>query len=112
MAVLNASVEADVPARFADDEWTEYIMRSLYGSEAEGFSDVSAALSELDADSGTVSFRQRSDVVRVSVTLDYTPGESDPADDIERAQSRLESDLRKYRTFLLRRCAEEACRNN
>ena len=112
MAVLSGSIEANVPIKFADKEWSEFMWRSLYGSYAKGFSDVSASLSEIDADDGTVNFETEGDqLVRVSVKLDYTPRTGAGADEeVARAQQRLTSDLEKYRTFLLRRCDEERCR--
>jgi hypothetical protein len=112
MAVLSGSIEADVPIQFADREWTEFVFRSLYGSLAKGFADVSASLSETDADSGTVRFETEGDrLVKVSVELEYTPhAHGDPDEEVARAQARLNRDLEKYRTFLLRRCEEESCR--
>ena len=61
MAVLSGAVEADVPIQFADQEWTEFMFRSLYGSYAKGFEDVAASLSETDADSGDVTFETEGD---------------------------------------------------
>ena len=112
MAVLKGSVEANVPIKFADKEWTEYMLRSLYGSYTTGSADVAASLSELDADSGTVTFRSEGDQqVRVSVELEYTPrGRADASEDVIKAQKELDRDLEKYRTFLLRRCEQEHCR--
>jgi hypothetical protein len=111
MAVLKGSIEADVPIAFADREWTEFVYRSLYGSYAKGFADVSASLPDIDADSGTVTFEDEGESLsRVSVELEYTPGRDDPSADVTRAQARLERDLAKYRAFLLRRCEQEDCR--
>lgn len=111
MAVLKGSIEADVPIAFADREWTEFIWRSLYGSLAKGFADASASLSEIDADSGTVSFETEGErVVKVSVELEYTPhGHGHPNDEVAKAQARLDRDLEKFRTFLLKRCEQESC---
>ena len=112
MALLSASVEADVPIQFADREWSEFVWRSLYGSYAKGFDDVAASLSETDADSGTVTFETEGDqLVKVSVEVEYTPrAGADAAAEVARAQTRLEHDLEKYRLFLLRRCEQESCR--
>lgn len=114
MAVLTGSIEADVPISFADREWTEYVWRSLYGSFARGSADVSGSLVDLDADSGSVKFETEEDrVVRVSVELEYTPhAGGDPEADVARAQARLDRDLQKFRTFLLQRCEQEACRTS
>ena len=114
MAVLRGSVEADVPVQFADQEWTEFMFRSLYGSYAKGFEDVAASLSETDADSGDVTFETEGDrLVKVSVELEYTPRRgADATAEVAAAQARLERDLEKYRIFLLRRCEQESCRTD
>jgi hypothetical protein len=112
MATLSGSIEADVPIAFADREWTEFVFRNLYGNYAEGFEDVAASINETDADSGTVRFETEGErLVRVSVDLEYTPRRGgDAKAEIAQAQARLERDLEKYRTFLLRRCEQESCR--
>jgi hypothetical protein len=112
MAVLSSSIEVDVPVGFADLEWSEFVWRSMYGSYAKGFGDVSASLSELDADSGKVTFEKEGEKVsKVSVELQYTPPkDGDRKQDIARAQAHLDRDMLKYRTFLLRRCEQESCR--
>jgi hypothetical protein len=112
MATLTGSVEADVPIAFADREWTEFVFRNLYGNYAKGFDDVAASINETDADSGTVKFETKADrLVKVSVELEYTPrAGGDPSAEVARAQARLNRDLEKYRTFLLRRCEQESCR--
>jgi hypothetical protein len=114
MAVLKGAVAADVPIQFADQEWTEFMFRSLYGSYAKGFEDVAASLSETDADSGSVTFETEGDrLVKVSVELEYTPRRgADATAEIAAAQARLDRDLEKYRVFLLRRCEQESCRTD
>ena len=113
MALLKGSVEADVPIRFADEVWGEFIRRSMYGSYATGFADVAASLSEIDADDGTVTFESTGDrLVKVSVELEYTPpAGSDAPVEIARAQAQLEDDLEKYRIYLVRRSDQENCRS-
>ena len=112
MAILSGSIEADVPIAFADREWTEFVFRNLYGNYAKGFDEVSSSVTESDADSGTVKLETEGDrLVKVSVELEYTPHTSgDPNAEIAQAQTRLEHDLERYRTFLLRRCEQESCR--
>ncbi len=113
MAVLKGSIEVDVPAGFADEEWTEYVFRSLYGNYQRGFEDVAASLAELDADSGTVTFEAEPDGrVRVAVEVEYTPRGRDPQADVARSQAWLDHDLEKFRTFVLRRCDQVSCRSN
>jgi hypothetical protein len=112
MAVLSSSIEAGVPVRFADDEWTEFVWRSLYGSYAKGFADVSASLSELDADSGKVTIEKEGEQLsKVSVELEYTPPKNaDRTQDIARAQLHLDRDMQKFRMFVERRCDQLSCR--
>jgi hypothetical protein len=113
MAVLKGSVEADVPVAFADQEWTEFVFRSLYGSYERGFEDVATSLAETDAQSGTVTFETEGEsLVKVAVEVEYAPQGVDPSADVARAQARLERDLDKFRTFVLRRCEQESCRSN
>ncbi len=113
MAVLRGSVEADVPIAFADEEWTEFVFRSLYGNYQKGFEDTASALAETDADSGTVTFETEGErLVKVSVEVEYTPQGGNAGEEVDRAQLRLEHDLEKYRVFLLRRCEQESCRSN
>ena len=114
MAVLKGAVEADVPIQFADQEWTEFMFRSLYGSYAKGFEDVATSLSETDADSGNVTFETEGDrLVKVSVEIEYTPRRgADATAEVAAAQARLERDLEKYRVFLVRRCEQESCRTD
>lgn len=114
MAVLTASIEADVPIQFADREWSEFVWRSLRGSHAKDFEDVATSLSETDADSGAVNVETEGDrLVNVSVELEYAAhGDGDRKGEVARAQTRLEHDLEKYRAFLLRRCEQESRRTN
>lgn len=112
MTILRGSVEADVPIQFADQEWTEFVFRSLYGSYARGFAEIASSINETDADSGTVTFETEGDrLVKVSVEVEYTPRSGAAAEaEVARAQVRLEHDLEKYRIFLLKRCEQESCR--
>ena len=110
MALLKGSVEADVPIRFADEVWGEFIRRSMYGSYATGFADVAASLSEIDADDGIVTFETVGDgLVRVTVEIEYAAhAGGSAAADIARAQMHLEQVLERYRVFLHRRCHRES----
>jgi hypothetical protein len=114
MAILHGSVELDVPIQFADQEWTEFVFRALYGSYAQGFADVASSINETDADAGTVTFETEDDrLIRVSVEAGYTPHSGPGADaEVARAQRRLEHDLEKYRLFVLKRCEQESCRSH
>ena len=114
MVVLSGSIEANVPIKYADKEWSEFTWRSLYGSLARGFDDDSTWITDTDADSGTVKFETEGDrLVKVLVELKYTPhGHGEPNDEIAKAQARLDADLEKYRKFLLWRCEQDNCRTS
>jgi hypothetical protein len=114
MSTLRGSIEADVPASFADREWREFIGRSVYDRFPEGYDDLRSELAGLDADDGRVTFSDAGDgKVRVTVELEYTPRDAaGPGTDLARAQRELDRDLEKYRSFVMRRCDEELCRSN
>ena len=112
MAMLSASIEADVPIGFADEEWTEFLWRSMYGSFHRGTGDDAGTLPDIEADSGTVEFEEADGrLVKVSVRVKFRPqAHADRHEQIGLAQARLERDLGRFRTFLLRRCEQEHCR--
>jgi hypothetical protein len=110
MATLTASIEADVPVSFADEEWREFVGRSVYDRFPEGYEDLRSSLADLDADGGRVLFADLgTNRSRVHVELEYrTPGDRDVLD---RAQHELDRDLGKFREFVSRRCEETSCRH-
>jgi hypothetical protein len=114
MPVLTGSIEADVPASFADREWREFIGRSVYDRFPDGYEDLRSSLADLDADDGLVTIADLgAGTARVSVQVEYTPHDPiDPGRDVARAQRELDRDLDKFRDFVLRRCDEELCRRN
>jgi hypothetical protein len=110
MATLTASIEADVPVSFADQEWREFIGRSVYDRFPEGYDDLRSSLADLDADDGEVYFADLgTNRSRVHVELRY----DSTADrgSLDRAQRELEGDLGKFREFVSRRCDEVICRH-
>jgi hypothetical protein len=114
MPLLTASIEADVPALFADREWREFIGRSVYDRFPEGYEDLRSSLADLDADGGRVTIAAvGAGRTRVDVAIDYAPRDpADPGGDLARAQRELDRDLGKYREFVRRRCDEELCRRD
>jgi len=112
MAIIRASIEADVPLEFADLEWGEFVFESLFRSYTRGFADVEPLIDEQEMNAGKVDFQTSGDrLVKVTVELDYTPRTKGTADEeIARAQATLERDLEKYRLFLVDHCARKQCR--
>jgi hypothetical protein len=110
MTVLNASIEAEVPVSFADEEWREFVGRSVYDRFPEGYDDLRSSLSELDADDGSVFFADLgANRSRVHVELEYRSAQDRGS--LDRAQQELDRDLRKFREFVTRRCDEQICRH-
>ena len=110
MAMLTASIEADVPVSFADEEWREFVGRSVYDRFPEGYDDLRSSLADLDADDGTVFFADLgTNRSRVHVELEYDSTGDRSA--LERAQQELDRDLGKFREFVSRRCDELICRH-
>jgi uncharacterized membrane protein len=114
MSRITASIEVDVPIRFADREWSEFVWRTFVGNLAMPTDRIAetAGGDESEADQGVVRFETKGDrLTKVVVELDYTPYRAEDAE-VEEAQvrSRLERDLELYRSFLLRRCDETSCR--
>ena len=74
MAIIQASVEVDVPLEFADLEWSEFVLDSLLSGYTRGLTDVEPLIDEDDISAGKVSFATEGErLVRVSVELDYSP---------------------------------------
>jgi hypothetical protein len=115
MSTLSESIDVDVPARFADREWSEFAFRGLVGHHMTSLGEITwgTAGDESDAESGLVKFFTEGDVLtRVMVELEYEPHSwSDSEAEEARVRERLRGDLQRYKTFLVRRCAEEGCRN-
>ena len=110
MATLTASIETDVPVSFADDEWREFVGRSVYDSFPHGYEDLRSSLADLDADDGRVFFADLgTNRSRVHVELEYDSASDRSA--LDRAQRELEGDLSKFREFVSRRCDEVICRH-
>jgi hypothetical protein len=110
MATLTASIEADVPVSFADEEWREFVGRSVYDRFPQGYADLRSSLADLDADDGRIFFADLgTNRSRVHVELEYRSADDRSA--LDRAQRELDQDLGKFREFVSRRCDELSCRN-
>ena len=112
VATIQASVEVDVPLEFADLEWSEFLLDSLLSGYTRGLTDVEPLIDEDDMRAGKVDFTTEGErLVRVAVTLEYTPRTTDTAgEEVARAQATLERDLSKYKSFVQDRCTRMQCR--
>lgn len=102
METLTQSIEARVPAAFANKEWTEYMFRSFY-------SETPAASDEFDE--GTVRFESTSEgSTRVTVQVQYESAEAvAPGERLARARGQLNRTLEGYLAFVVQRCEETNC---
>jgi hypothetical protein len=108
MKTISESIEADVPVKFANREWSEFMFRSLYGGRAADLADVRWWIDESDADRGIVKFAPEGDnlsKVTVDLKCGVAPGAGENA-----LRERLRRDLEHYRDFVAKRCEETHCR--
>jgi len=115
MSTLSESVDVDMPVRFADREWSEFLFRQLVGHSMASLGEItwSTAGDESDARSGIVKFSTEGDqLTKVTVQLEYEPHSwTDSGAEEEVVRERLRDDLRRYKRFLTRRCEEDHCRD-
>jgi hypothetical protein len=111
MPMISESVEADVPLRFADQKWGEFMSRSLYRAANVELADVAWWINESDADKGVVKFARAPEKgVKVTVELQCDERLAESDEEVARLRGRLRHDLESYRAFLLQRCDEVNCR--
>lgn len=114
MSQITASIEADVPIRFADREWSEFVWRTFVGHLNMPIDQLGQPTGgdESQADQGVVRFETKGDrLTRIVVELNYSPHRTENSEAEEaQVRARLERDLELYRSFLLRRCDETSCR--
>ena len=61
MATLTSSVSADVPAGFADTEWTEFVRRSLFDSAATDSAELAVIADHHDLRPGVLRGGQQAE---------------------------------------------------
>ena len=114
MTQITASMEVDVPIRFADREWSEFAWRTFMGHLSMPLDQFEHPVGgdETEAEQGVVRFETKGDrLTRVNVELNYSPHHGgDAATEEAQVRSRLQRDLELYRAFLLQRCDETSCR--
>lgn len=109
METISESIHADVPARFADRMWSEFVFRSQSAGRPRSQSDARWWVDESPVAKGTVKFARAQDrMVTITVDLQYDAGggEERPA----RVREHLRHDLESYRRYLEERCQETDCR--
>ena len=115
MSTLSESINVNVPAKFADREWSEFMFRRLVGHYMTSLGEITWGTTgdESDAESGIVRFFTEGDLLtKVTIELEYEPHSWSDFDAEEaRVRERLRDDLQRYKTFLVRRCEEESCRD-
>ena len=115
MSTLSESISVDVPARFADREWSEFMFRRLVGHYMADLGEITWSTSgdESDAESGLVKFSTADDRltaghgrarVRAALVVGFEAEEAT-------VRRRLRDDLQNFGSFLARRCEEESCRD-
>ena len=108
MQTISESVRADVPPRFADRLWSEFVYRSLARGRPRSVDDARWWVDEGAVDGGRVEFAgDGGRGVKVTVALQYgsRAGEAGAA----QVREHLRRDLESYRTFVVRRCEETSC---
>lgn len=114
MSQVSASIDVDVPLRFADREWTEFVWRMFAGYYTMPVDEFVRPVGgdDSEADNGVVRFETEGDrLTKVTVELAYSPRNAGAAEQEEaHVRARLQRDLELYRAFLLRRCDETQCR--
>ena len=115
MSTLSESINVNVPAKFADREWSEFMFRRLVGHYMTSLGEITWGTTgdESDAESGIVRFFTEGDLLtKVTIELEYEPHSWSDFDAEEvSVRERLRDDLQRYKTFLVRRCEEESCRD-
>lgn len=113
-SLISASIEVDIPIRFADREWTEFVWRTFTGYYTMPVDQFERPLAgdESDAENGSVFFETKGErLTKVRVEVAYSPRNRDEAEEEEaRVRARLQRDLEAFRAFLLARCDETRCR--
>jgi hypothetical protein len=106
MQTISESIRADVPPRFADRLWSEFVYRSLVRGRPRSVDDARWWVDQGAVDSGTVEFAGEGEH---RVALEYASRAG--AGEAEAAQVRehLRRDLESYRAFAVRRCEETGC---
>jgi len=106
METISESIRADVPPRFADRMWSEFVYRSRSAGRPRSIADARWWVDEGAAENGSVAFAREGDHLRVTVALQC----GGSSEEVSRTRDHLRHDLESYRTFLDERCEATHCR--
>ena len=110
MPTIRESIRAEVPPRFADHLWSEFVFRSLERGRPRSLEDARWWVDEGAVDSGRVEFARSGERdVMVTVALRYEPG-AGGGDQETQVREHLRHDLESYRAFVVKRCEATGCR--
>jgi hypothetical protein len=110
METISESIHADVPARFADRMWSEFVFRSQSAGRPRSQSDTRWWVDESPVAKGTVKFARSADrmvTITVDLECDAAGGGEEPSG---RVREHLRHDLESYRRYVEERCQETDCR--
>ncbi len=109
METISESIRADVPPRFADRMWSEFVFRSRSAGRPRSMADARWWVDESTVEKGQVKFAREGEGLRVTVELQCDP-RAGGGDSEMQTRDRLRHDLESYRTFLDERCEATDCR--
>jgi hypothetical protein len=110
MQTISESIRADVPPRFADRLWSEFVYRSLVRGRPRSVDDARWWVDEGAVDSGRVEFAGEGErSVKVTVALQYESSAGGGEAEAAQVRDHLRRDLESYRAFAARRCEETGC---
>ena len=109
METISESIRADVPPRFADRMWSEFVYRSRSAGRPRSMADARWWVDESTAENGRVEFAREGEGLKVTVEL-HCDTRAGGEGEVTRTRDRLRHDLESYRTFLDQRCRETDCR--
>ena len=92
MAKLTRATDVRVPMAKVDQEWTQFMFRTLIGHYQTSAADVEWTPADDAEQAGVVEFEEIPSGTRVSVTVDFQGDETTVA-------AHLERDLKEFKTF-------------
>ena len=107
METISESIRADVPPRFADRMWSEFVYRSRSAGRPRSMADTRWWVDKGAVEDGRVEFVRESDHLKVTVALRCAGSD----EEVAHTRDHLRHDLESYRIFLDERCEATHCRS-